>query len=431
MRTLSVFGLALILGIGLAGAQELANAQKQAVDRQERNQKEAAKKLKDMLDGYAKDMAVLSGPDVLIRPGFFKGYMVKGDEVVSKCDAIQSDLDKSKCPADHPRVKALTDWIAETRATVDKLKAEMQPKLAEMEKLADPKNYPNLDADFEQMATLTNAYGIKSFKSHPDKVAELAKEFPQVVTWAKEKFKEYRPILVLTGGKESPLYKRYDALSGAIKGFQEEAGKFFEQAAKDVPGLLKKAEEMATKAAADKKPAFFTGGVRQQFDQAEEYLKVCRGLAPADHPGLVAMETAFTDTRKRVDEAAASLKEEIVASTMPPTEKYKGADKEDLRGQILAAWKEAWPDDEVLTIKFHMENFDRRQKAIWDAGSKAWNFDDRSVLCVTVIVKTSDTIATTHPAYVNVDHISNATTFGVQTKGSAYVSEEMLVANVK
>ncbi|NUN48149.1 MAG: hypothetical protein HUU15_04880 [Candidatus Brocadiae bacterium] len=430
MRSAIPVALAVALTASFARAGELSYPQKQAVDRQERNQKEGAKKLKDMQDSYAKEMGQLT-PEMLIPPSFFKGYTNKGDEVLAKADAIQADLAKNNCPADDPRVKALNDWTETARAEVAKFRESYAAKQAEMEKLADPKNYPDLDADFKQIDTLATAYKFKGFLSRPELVEELAKEFPQVVTWSQERFKVYRPLIVLTGGKESPLYRRYDAMSKGIKSFQEEATKFFGDAESEVPGFLAKAEEMAAKAAAEKKPAFFSGGVRQQLDQAELRIKVCRALVPADDARLKTMEAAWASSKSKIDASAAGLKDLLIAEARPPAEKYKGGDKEDLRAKVVEAWKAKYPNDEILMTRCHMENFDRRQTATWDSGTRSWEFSDRSVLAITVIVKTSDTVATTYPAFVNVDHIANTTTYGVNTKGNEFVQREMLIANVK
>ncbi len=427
---LTIFVAGLLLA-SVSAAQELDRNQAQACDRQERNQKEADKKLKDLEAAFGKEWETVKAPEFLAPPGWFKGYYAKGDEILAKCDGIRADLEKSKCPAENARVKALTDWCESAKAAVAKIKDDTAAKLAEMEKLSDVKNYPDLDADWKQMETVAKAYGFKGFKTNPDKVAELAKEFPRATKWGSEKFKQYRPLIVLTGGEKSPLYKKYEAMAKSIKGFQAEATEFFKEAQAQVPELLKKAEEMAEKAAAEKKPAFFTGGVKQQLDGAESYLKPCRALVPADDERLKAMEGAWAASKKKIDAQGAMLKEQIIAETRPPAEKYSGGDKEDIRKKITEEWKAAWPQDEVLMVRLHMANFDRRETATWDDGSNSWSFSDRSVLCVTVIVKTSDKVATSYPAYVNVDNLAKATTYGVKTKGGAYVNEEMLVENVK
>lgn len=431
MRTVMTSALAVLVLAAASSAQDLDRNQQQACDRQERNQKEAEKKLKELQDSFAADWEKMKPADFYVPPGWFKGLYGKGDDVLSKCEGIRSDLEKAKCPAENARVKALFDFCETAKAAVAKIKEETKEKYAEMEKLADPKNWPNLDADFKQIETLAKAYAMKGFKTHPDKVAELAAEFPRATQWASDTFKTYKPLIVLTGGEKSPLYKKYEAMAKSIKAFQAEASEFFKEAQAEVPALCKKAEEMADKAAAEKKAAYFTGGVKQQLDGAESYLKVCRGLVKADDERLQAMEDAKAASQKKIDAQAASLKELIIAETRPPAEKYSGGDKEDIRKAIAAEWKAAWPQDEILMIRLHMGAFDRRETATWDGGSKSWSFSDRSVLCVTVIVKTSDRIATSYPAYVNVDNIAKSTTYGVKTKGGIYVNEEMLVENVK
>lgn len=432
MRT---FAAALVIGwcVAAAGAigQDLTREQQQAVDRQDRNQKDAKKLLADFEKAWAKDMETLGKPDMLIPPAFFREYFARRDAILTKCDAIQADLDKNQCPPGNERVKALLDWISATREGMKKFTEETAPKLAEMEKLADPANYPDLEADFRQIDALAKAYRQKSFASHPERVAELAAELPQASAWSSGKFKEYRPLLVLTGGRKSPLFRRYEALANAVKQFQAEAAAFLEKAKSEVPAILGKAEELAARAVAEKKPAFFTGGVRQQFDEAERLMKVCRAFASSDNADLAGLEAACEAARRKVDGLAEGLKEEILAGARPPEEKYRGGDREDLRARVIAAWKEAWPKDEILGVVFHMENFERTEKATWNGGAKEWTFEDRSVLAVTVIVKASDRIAATYPAYVNVNNATNAISIGVQTKGRDYVTREILLSNLR
>lgn len=421
--------LCVFAGAGAAQDKDLSHEQKQAVDRQTRNLNEAKKKLDSTLDTYAKEMKELG--TMLAPPAFFQKHLTSCDEVETKCVAMETDLSKSGAPDTNAKVKAIKDWIKEARPKLEGLKQEIAPKLAESKKLSDPKNYPNLEPDFDKIEEMGQSYAINNFLNFPDKVAELAVEFPRVTKWCSEKFAEYRPLVVLTGGKESPLYRRYEKTAKAIKGFQEQAGKFVGESEKLVPGLLSEAEEMAKKAAADKKPAFFTGGVKQKLDQAMARLKVCRGLLQKDDKRLIAMEEAHASAQKRIDVQAESLKSEILAATRAPDEKYKGADRQDIEKAIRAEWKKEWPKDEILGVKFHMESFDRSVKWSWSDGGNSWSKSDLSVLCVTVIVKTSAKIATMYPAYVNVDNLSEKTKYGVATKGGIYVNTEVLIENLK
>lgn len=431
MRSRSIRALlpaALVL-LGFAGSNDLSYPQRQALDRQSRNQKEAETKLATLRANYAKETAQLEGK--IIPPAFFKGYLTQADGVDTACNSIEADLGKNACPTDHASVRPLLDWVAESRAAVKELRADIAPKLAEAERIADPKNYPNLDADFERIEELGKSYGMTDFANHPEQVAELVKEFPNVTTWCHEKFALYRPLVVVTGGNDSPLYQRYERTGRAIKDFQTRAGEYYKQAAKDIPATLKDAVETAEKAARDKKPMFFTGAVDQKLEQAERMLKVCEALLPETDERRIGLQQSFADARGKIDALRDTLKDQIIAETRPPDEKYKGDDKGELKRRVLAEWQKVWPKDEVLDVRFHMENFDRTTKWSWSEAESAWNKVDHSVLAVTVIVKTSDRIATSYPAYVNVDHIDNTSNIGVKTKTDEYVHREMLLSNMK
>lgn len=412
-----------------SGPNELSYNQRQAVDRQERNLKEAKKKLDACLADFAKETGELG--DALIPPTFFEKYVSQADDVLTKCDSMLADLDKNSCPSDDARVKSIREFVDAARGKVAEFKGGMEPKLSEMRKLSDPANYPNLDADFEKLDEFAKAYATTSFLSHPDQIAQLASEFPQVTKWCSERYAEYKPLLVLTGGKSSPLFKRYEKTANSVKKFQAAAGEFVKECEQDVPALCAEAVTMGKKAAAEKKPAFFTGGVKQKLEQANSRIKVCASLLPADDSRMKAMSEALAGSRAECDQLASTLKAEILADARAPKDLYAGSDKTDLERGIRAAWAAKWPNDEVLGIRFHMEQFDRNTKWTWHGADSSWNKSDMSVLCVTVIVKTSDEIATMYPAYVNLDHLSDKTTYGVDTKGSAYVVEEMLVANWK
>jgi hypothetical protein len=296
--------------------------------------------------------------------------------------------------------------------------------------MADPKNYPDLEADFQQIDDLGDAYRINNFLTYPDKVAKLATDFPQMTKWCSERFAKYKNLIVISGGKDSPLYKRYEKTAKAIQGFQKAAGDFVKSAESAVPTKLAEAEKMGDEAAKNKKPAFFTGGVKQKLDEAQGMMKVCRAFLKADDKRMIALETAYAKTKKATDAQAASLKELITAEMRAPADNYSGDDKKAIEKEILDAWKEKWPKDKVLGLRFHMKQFDRRVEWTYYEASSTWKKSDVSVLCITVIVQTSDTIATMYPSYVNLDNISSKRTLGVDTKGGIYVNEEMLVKNL-
>ena len=52
------------------------------------------------------------------------------------------------------------------------------------------------------------------------------------------------------------------------------------------------------------------------------------------------------------------------------------------------------------------------------------------MLCMLVVVETSERVASAWPAYVNVDNLTGKTTLGVHTKGGEYVETRVLRANL-
>lgn len=426
--TWTLFPAALV-SIGMAGSVELSYNQRQAVGRQERNLKEAQNQLQDLLDSYAKESAELEG--LVIPPSFFQGYMSQADAIVTKCEAIENDLSKSECPSDHPDVQPLHEWVADGRAKIEGFRADVTPKLAEAERVADPKNYPNLDADFERVEEIGETYRVSDLEwISPEALENLAAEFPNVTTFFSETYATYKPLIIVTGGKNSPLYKRYEYAARALNEFNPKVSEFYGEAQVEYPNQLDEARKWADKASAEKKPMFFTGGVRQAMEKAEKLVKLCCAVLPRDDERRDEMWAKVNETREHLSGVESELKELILAEARLPSESYGGGDKDELRSRILDAWQKKWPGDEVLDTRFAMKAFDRDVKWNWQAAESSWYKTDHSVLCVLVVVKTSDSVATTYPAYVNVDHIDGTSNIGVNTKSGEYVHREVLLENL-
>lgn len=428
-----IYWIAILVGLlawaQASMAQELDNRQKQAVQRQKKNLADAEKASADIQSRFSADMKALDGK--IIPPAFFEKYLQDIAAAEQKADNVTADLSKSQCPPEHADVKPMLDAVAAVKAAMADVKSSIEPKLAEAKKIADPANYPNLEADFAQIEELGKSYGsLNNFSQNPVLAAQLAEQFPRMVAWCQERFKVYQPLIIVTGGKESPLYKRYEKTALAIKKFQERAADFVKSSEGDLPKLLAEAEKMAKAAVDQKKPAYFDGGVQQKLDEAQRLLAACAALLPMDDARWLAMQRSMDESKARLDASRAALKAEIIAATTAPADVYEGADKEALRKAVLDAWKVAWPGDEVLGVRMSMKAFDRTTKWVWQDAESAWYKVDHSVLAATVAVRKGDHVLL-FPAFVNVDHLSSETNYGVQTKGSGYVQREMLYSNWK
>lgn len=198
-------------------------------------------------------------------------------------------------------------------------------------------------------------------------------------------------------------------------------------------GALKvqKAIEFAETGVRDANPNFFNAGsgISQQLAQAEEIQKFCLTLPGADAEACAKLAQTITEGRATVAKLEQTLKGAAAASYRLPPEKYTGSDKDALREQVLAAWKERYPNDKVLGTRFASATWRRKKESKYNNGT--WYHTDMSVLTLYVIVQTSAEMATVYPAYANKNHNEgDAITMGVNTKGSSYVHEEILLKNL-
>ncbi len=111
-----------------------------------------------------------------------------------------------------------------------------------------------------------------------------------------------------------------------------------------------------------------------------------------------------------------------------PAEAYGGGDKAKLKGQLLAKWKELYPGDQVLGVRFLKGDWERRKESNWNNGS--WYHYDNSVLLVYVVIRKSAELATVYPAYINKNNQTGAIAIGAGTKGNSYSHQDMLMKNV-
>ena len=177
----------------------------------------------------------------------------------------------------------------------------------------------------------------------------------------------------------------------------------------------------------------FTGGADnvQYLQEAKSALAELESAKGATDPEVVRMTAQYEETHAKVAAICAAFNEDKLKNQTAPEDLYKGSDRKELEKMIRAEWTKLYPEDQILSIRFHMTDWERNQEHQWQAATQSWRDVDMSVLAVSVIVKTSETIATTYPAYANKDNLSGGKlTIGAETKGDGYVHREILVANL-
>ncbi len=120
----------------------------------------------------------------------------------------------------------------------------------------------------------------------------------------------------------------------------------------------------------------------------------------------------------------------MIDGNRAPKDLYAGADKAALKDRLLAAWKAQYPKDEVLDVRFSMENWKREVQHVWE--KDRFRTYDVSRLIVTVILKTSDTIATLYVAGFYKDPMAgDSQSVHVVERGSGSVYNQMRIENLR
>lgn len=332
--------------------------------------------------------------------------------------------------ASDPDVKAQADKITAQRAALtnaSQVGVNFSKKLGAAVEVGAK---PEFKTDIEKVKAMSNAYTPFNLADNPKQAADLAARVGEDTKTLAGLAQTYKPIVQqrTPEGKEFSYW--FNSTTTNIKAFRERSQSYVEKGEATIGETLAKALKMAEQAAADKKPAFFAGGVQQQMDIAKKNLQVYVAIVGEKDEKTVRVQAAFNESSKKIETLRSSLKEEILASTKTPPDVYKGADKATLKSLVEAEWKKLYPKDQLLSVRFITPEWKRSSGATWSSAFKSWEDFDHSDMTVRVVVKNDNKLSTLYWVYLTKDHKSNdLVSANANTKGGTYVVEEMLTSN--
>jgi hypothetical protein len=377
--------------------------------------------VRGILEGYA---TIQRNPDLLVPSHMIKNDLDRIADLEKCCNRIISDFAEVSMPVSHSEVKQAKAWAEETLKNLKPVREHCEVKLPEMERIADPKSYPELEQDHKTLGEIVEEYENGLFWGDAEDAAQRIRHFPKVKAWRAEKFKQYRSYMILNGGKANVMHRLFERSAAAAKRLEDEAFEFIRAVEKDVPALLTDAENLASDAAAQAKVLAFTGGVKQKLDQVRKKIALWEALTGETSPLWQALEAS----QAKIDETGTTLKKQILAEARVPKESYSGVDMKLHRKGIIEEWKRVYPDDVVLEVRL-FGNWERKTE--WREVGKSQEKVDMSYLYARVIVKTSDEIATVYVAIANKNHMKdNEVSYGVHTKKGMWVVEKVLIENL-
>ncbi len=298
--------------------------------------------------------------------------------------------------------------------------------------LQEPKKEMTFEEELAELRSYGKTYitGWDLADQQPDDFVLLVREYPKRVEWMKSTYTKYKSEIDAKSDKGQQIQSAAKYAATGFNNFMANAQSFAESFSENYAMHMKNAKDAAADAERTKTPGFY----RVSFHQLER----CEWMVTI----LVAFNGDKDETAvkcsKEVDGLQADYKKKeaaLIKATarviVDPEDKYTGGDRETHRKAILAAWKKAHPTDKVLKVAFPNAAWKMNRNSRWNSATSTWQHTDKSYLVLAVVIQKDAKTATIYPAYVNKENRTGEIIYGVDTKGSGFVNDDLPLSKVK
>jgi len=315
----------------------------------------------------------------------------------------------SALPAAHPQVAAeaekyntLLEKLVAAQAAIEKAAPDADKQMAALNK--------QLNDDIAMLDSWSSSLGNPQgmFDNRPEDAIAAVGQLPQMRDAMDQMLKRWtaratdKPNDKTAADTVSKL-KFVDRKLTELTQYTAELGKSLpDQIDKDLVSV----ETLITTAVTERRPAYFgpTGGIAQQFAYASQRVTLLKAI---DSSAAGASEKKIAATREKSLTAQKSLSQEIINGNKKPVERYAGPDVEDLRKQVIATWKEAHPDKEIVAVIFNTKGWSRTTRWDWSKASQGFNKIDYDHIQPRLFYKLDDTHAIEMPVDVYKDYMND------------------------
>ena len=294
--------------------------------------------------------------------------------------------------------------VGVAEVTLTRINAQIQQALAAVP-VAD------LRADRALLGQLNNDYRNESaYLYDTPRFIELVNQRPEAQNQLVQIAQKYRLAVM----QQTPEGKAIEEVGNATIGALREFDGIVEAQKQTLPDEIRKhleeAAGYAKQAVEDGKPGWFTGGIPQQMDFADQKITLLEALDP-DAGAL--MRAEYINQQQTQAAQAESLKELIIAANEPPSDRYAGDDREAAVAVAVSGWQVQQPDAEILEVRVPGEAWRRETKWVLWRGEAS--FYDKSTLQVRLLVAdpANPDVVIDRAVNVRKDHQAGDTMIGI------------------
>ncbi len=320
--------------------------------------------------------------------------------------AVQKRL--AALPAEDPAVAPLAAEVAEVAARIEALQARLDGKPAPapapgaVPPAAGPGPDPvGLQADIDRAGGLGDSYGNATILlSDPEVGARLLEQLPQAKAELARLQSRHSALLEGRTLEADRMRRALDYLSRNLAGFERfletRRAPFAAQLDKDFAALVKLTDE----AVANRRPAFFSGGIAQRVAEMKPKLELLRVVDPAQGARL---SEALAGFEAGLPEKQAALRDVIIASNAPAADLFRGPDRAAIIDAATRVWTKRQPGAKILTAR--IPAMDWKREVLWRWSGTQWYKIDRSKIQMQLIVSHDDSLAIIRWHTVWKDHL--------------------------
>lgn len=280
---------------------------------------------------------------------------------------------------------------------------KIEPIYTYLAKVVNPATYPTLQQDIRKMRNLSSMYADTAVLTRD------AEQSAAAISQGPKAWAEFQNFAKVYGPLSNQNTEWGKQVKGAGLGFANNYKEFaaaVQETKKTLPPQidqhLAEASRDADVAVAEKKPLFFTGGVKQKMDWARDKTAL---LAAVDAAAGKQYEAKIAAAEANLRKKQESLRGDIIAANRLPNDNYAHPDRKAIEAKAVAAWKQREPDAKVLRVHIPSENW-KRKRIFWLRDGTITE-TDASHLQVQLIVQLDAKLAVNRPINMSMDHTQN------------------------
>ncbi len=170
-------------------------------------------------------------------------------------------------------------------------------------------------------------------------------------------------------------------------------------------------------------------GYAEKWKEAAASYKKLEADPKFDKAELERLKTEINKTGQAIKDGHAKVVNAKL-NAPPPKDAYAGSDKKELIEKIKTAWKQNYPAEEIVAVRFPNADWERKKEKNWVENGKYYQNVDVSVLTAKVIVKKDADVGTIFGIYVQRDNDNPGKGVSIGRKGT-FAPEDILLKNLK